>query len=498
LPVLAPLLFAVLAQGSPPDCGFGVIREDLDTIPWVHKVSEVPVADGKPCVDTALHIDLSDEMPPVGNQGHQGSCTAWGFGYHHRTHIEFLERGWDVTDPSHQGSPAFIYNQINRGVDRGSWFSEAMALLCEQGCGTMTDCPYDSTDYLTWPTEQAYRNAMTFRTDRGFWFDRSDPDYIDLIRQHLANGNTCVTAIYLYAHFMDIRNYNNIYCSADRQGSPFSGHAATIVGYDDTMSTRDGPGAFRLINSMGTAWGDSGYFWMSYHAIVDTLMVYGYTCYVTDLADYQPVLIGTVRFSHPTRDRVGIRFGVGTPGRSLWHKDFRSWRAADADHPFPYQRIPFDLTDGAPWLTGGPEDTLYLAGLDDTADSRTGFADRFEVEHLERHTQGSSTEMPLMIPDDGDTVAALLLLPFTAVGERDVAGRSAERSCPTIRRGTLTVPHASSLEPRASSLLDAAGRKVLDLHPGPNDVTRLAPGVYFLRSAVGGQPSSVTKVLLTR
>jgi hypothetical protein len=32
-------------------------------------------------------------------------------------------------------------------------------------------------------------------------------------------------------------------------------------------------------------------------------------------------------------------------------------------------------------------------------------------------------------------------------------------------------------------LLDAAGRKVMGLHAGANDVSRLAPGVYFVREA---------------
>jgi hypothetical protein len=47
------------------------------------------------------------------------------------------------------------------------------------------------------------------------------------------------------------------------------------------------------------------------------------------------------------------------------------------------------------------------------------------------------------------------------------------------------------------------GRRVLALSPGPNDVSRLAPGVYFVReqSAFSSQhsgPSSVRKVILTR
>jgi aminopeptidase N len=54
---------------------------------------------------------------------------------------------------------------------------------------------------------------------------------------------------------------------------------------------------------------------------------------------------------------------------------------------------------------------------------------------------------------------------------------------PTIVRGVFVLP--ASPRPRVSAspcLLDACGRKVLDLHPGANDVSGLAPGVYFVRA----------------
>ena len=83
--------------------------------------------------------------------------------------------------------------------------------------------------------------------------------------------------------------------------------------------------------------------------------------------------------------------------------------------------------------------------------------------------------------------------------------------CPA-KRGTVpsqgpvrfpgTVPGFASVGlSQFCALLDAAGRKVLDLHPGPNDVRSLAPGVYFVRpepSAVSRKPSAVTKVIVTR
>jgi hypothetical protein len=64
---------------------------------------------------------------------------------------------------------------------------------------------------------------------------------------------------------------------------------------------------------------------------------------------------------------------------------------------------------------------------------------------------------------------------------------------PTIARGMLFLP--PSLSPFIpSALLDISGCRVMPLHSGPNDVTRLAPGIYFVLSG----PSQVFKVILAR
>ncbi|MBM3323813.1 hypothetical protein FJY69_10105 [candidate division WOR-3 bacterium] len=64
----------------------------------------------------------------------------------------------------------------------------------------------------------------------------------------------------------------------------------------------------------------------------------------------------------------------------------------------------------------------------------------------------------------------------------------------TIVRGVLSLG-ADSRQHTAcrTELLDIAGRKVLALRPGPNDVRHLAPGVYFVR-----QGTNVTKVVAQR
>ena len=86
-----------------------------------------------------------------------------------------------------------------------------------------------------------------------------------------------------------------------------------------------------------------------------------------------------------------------------------------------------------------------------------------------------------------------------------VTGQSEDRQQPTpigrqltasVVRNVLLLPEASSRKPKAACcLLDAAGRRALDLHPGANDVSSLAPGVYFVREA---QAQAVRKVIIAR
>jgi hypothetical protein len=71
----------------------------------------------------------------------------------------------------------------------------------------------------------------------------------------------------------------------------------------------------------------------------------------------------------------------------------------------------------------------------------------------------------------------------TPVADRPVTGREPAAG-PTLVRGVLHLP--SSPNPSIpSALLDASGRKALDLRPGGNDISHLAPGVYFVRTAAG-------------
>jgi hypothetical protein len=95
----------------------------------------------------------------------------------------------------------------------------------------------------------------------------------------------------------------------------------------------------------------------------------------------------------------------------------------------------------------------------------------------------------------GDYTAGLKVFQFYGGGVEETPNAEvrAAKCAPSIARGVLFLPEASSRKPQAASLHDISGRKVLDLRPGANDVGRLGAGVYFVRelSAVSCRPSAV-------
>lgn len=67
----------------------------------------------------------------------------------------------------------------------------------------------------------------------------------------------------------------------------------------------------------------------------------------------------------------------------------------------------------------------------------------------------------------------------------------------TILRGQLMLPASGVMRDASNVLLDVNGRGVMDLQAGPNDVSLLAPGVYFVRLADNGNRQTV-KVVVQR
>jgi hypothetical protein len=88
----------------------------------------------------------------------------------------------------------------------------------------------------------------------------------------------------------------------------------------------------------------------------------------------------------------------------------------------------------------------------------------------------------------------------TGTAESPAVGVLRTEPTATILRGILYLGVDSRQHSaNRADLLDIAGRKVLDLRPGANDVSRFSPGVYFIRAdGHGSKAASCRKALLTR
>jgi hypothetical protein len=102
-----------------------------------------------------------------------------------------------------------------------------------------------------------------------------------------------------------------------------------------------------------------------------------------------------------------------------------------------------------------------------------------------------------------DYGAGLQIHQFDGAGVEEGSKPQASNLKPqaTIVRGVLFLPgdRRPGTGDRAA-LLDISGCRVLDLKPGPNDVSRLSPGVYFVRvtSGLARGASNATKAIVTR
>ncbi len=403
--VLCWILVFGVAVGSANLHPAGIGFDDLGKTAPKHRIASVPVAPGAPSFRDQIKVDLSDEVPPIGNQGRSACCVSWTVAFYHRSQLEYRERHWDLTDPNHQFSPAFTHNQVNGGIDY-EHHGPILSLICEQGCASMADCPFDQRDYLTWPSESAFAHAIPFRCTDWFEFEVLDTAGLNNIKQLLCNGSTVMLGIYVWGNYDNISQYNNIYCACERTGSNRGSHGVCVVGYDDTLTTNDGPGAFRLTNSWGTSWGDSGFCWMSYVGVMDSLMSRRGCAYLVDTVGYEPKLLGRVRIEHQTRDRVGIKFCVGSPDAPLWSKEFRTWRDPLVDHPFPDHNIVFDLTEGAEFISGGQTESVYVSCWDCHPDSLGGSIRYMSGQYLPWYTKFASRHTPVVIPDSGSAAHA--------------------------------------------------------------------------------------------
>jgi hypothetical protein len=245
------------------DRTFGGVR------PPVEEVEARPQAINPFAANASVQLpssaDLTKDLPPIGDQGGIGSCTAWAAGYGAATYTAKRQYNWPEvgpTDTDHQASPGYLYERLIE-VDAaeygltcggGTLISTAMELLVQEGCSSMSVVGYSDQACAQIPSQT---DAASFRVGSYNRVVETDPH---AIRAELAAGRIVVFGTRLYDDFMNATG-SDVYRGSGNflmQGEMHAAHAMAVVGYDDSQQ------AYRIMNSWSTLWGDAGFLWMHY------------------------------------------------------------------------------------------------------------------------------------------------------------------------------------------------------------------------------------------
>jgi len=228
---------------------------------------EMPLLDVSHLSGASLHalppmVDLSAHLPPIGNQGTQGSCVGWVVGYYYKSYQESVEHGWSLTTPEHQFSPAFVYNlrpTSNCDRDGGMSFYAGFSVLRDKGAASLAAFPYDPADTCTQPSPPVLQHAWTYRAESfAPIYQRQGTADVSALKALLAEGRPFAIAVPIYSSFYRLSAKNPVLQRPADDESFYGGHAMFVVGYDDAI------GGFKTVNSWGPSWGRDGYCYLSY------------------------------------------------------------------------------------------------------------------------------------------------------------------------------------------------------------------------------------------
>ena len=343
--------------------------------------------------------DLSSQIyfPIVGDQGNQGSCSAWANAYYAYGYLEAKDYGWDASsgNPDYLLSPAWAYNIVT-AADSGSIPYEVAQVMLDWGIPTLSAMPYDDNDVNSWGNETAWQQAPYHRPSSYSLITYTGNATIDLIKSLLDGGTPFTIGIdaYQFNNGLDQSSNDYILSSGEYIAGQGLNHAQCLVGYDDAITEGSDVGAFRVVNSWGSSWMDGGYYWLTYDAFAELAVDSGQVLmYITDRVDYNPDLIATWEFSSsPTRMADIVTLGAGSHDSPL--DIITPSYAYDINNLFP-SFMALDISDFYSYYTSD-NDMFFFLEIGSSA--TTGTVSSFKLERYSAGILQETSKESLNVP----------------------------------------------------------------------------------------------------
>lgn len=230
-------------------------------------------------------VDNSKWFPPVRNQQVLPNCTAFSLIYYLKSSIWNKKFNRDPKLEVNQFNNNFVWNQEVDPVYQKSNTEGSFSFMKDQGCATMADFPANEQSSSVQPSVEIREKALKFKSKRLFKVNFSDcnrqfdkvNELLLSLKDSLLQGKCFTINILIFDSFFKMSVNHNIYsCYGDVSlDSIKPSHVVTVVGYNDTIKTAKGRGAFKIIDSnLDLA---NGYFYLDYNWLFMTLS--DYTCY---------------------------------------------------------------------------------------------------------------------------------------------------------------------------------------------------------------------------
>ncbi len=236
---------------------------------------------------------LRKYCPTPGDQGNIGSCVGWATGYAALTIADAIRTNNTNTSAitTSARSAMYIYLQIVNSCPQGTFISDALETVKTQG-----DCLHrefgNGKETCNSSIPSTLRTLAANFKIRDYYtlFDIAAPEQqkITATRNSISANKPVVIGMNLKQSFNNVGSGG--YWKPSMAEQNIGGHAMTVIGYDDQQQR------FEIMNSWGTAWGDRGFFTMSY-ADYARLCKYGYQFTLESESPSQTVsLEGTFKF----------------------------------------------------------------------------------------------------------------------------------------------------------------------------------------------------------
>lgn len=206
---------------------------------------------------------LRQYCPTPQSQGQYGTCTSWATTYAFRTILDAVRNNWNHEEmiTGNAYAPLFIYSQIKDKDDmqcrKGSQISEALLRLQNVGAVKKEQFDVMCADYIpdNIMSLASANKIGGFTTLVVYGQTLMDPVKVSVIKKAISQKQPVVIAMHISPSFntaKDVWDGN----TWGRDGY----HAMCVVGFDDNKYG----GAFLIMNSWGSKWGNNGFIWVRY------------------------------------------------------------------------------------------------------------------------------------------------------------------------------------------------------------------------------------------